>query len=79
MPQKVLSVSLIFSPFFDICDLLLKRPMTTWNGFVLIKKGKMLLMVKSFMHLSTVHKVINKNQSKCICSLAYYVNNYLNL
>ena len=36
--QNVLegSVSLMFLPHFDVfCDLLLKRPTTTWNLFVL--------------------------------------------
>ena len=48
-----LSLSLVFLVHFDvICDLSLNRHAVTWNLFVLHdKKKKVLIMVKSSMHL----------------------------
>ena len=58
-------------PHFDVfCNLLLHRPMATWNLNVLFnKKSEMLLMVTSAMHL-----IISKNQSKCVYNSACHLH-----
>ena len=61
-----LSVSMMFlSPSNDFCDLLLNRPMATWNLFVFFfNKEEAKINNDDVISLSVLQKIIVKNQSK---------------
>ena len=47
------SVSLMFLPHFDVfCDLLLNRPMATWNLFALYNKELNFILIKADGHVN---------------------------
>ena len=67
-----LSVSMmLLPPSDDYCDLLLNRPMATWNLFVffLIKKRQKLIMMMSSLHLSFKRSKLRTNQNICVFQL----------
>ena len=77
------SVSLMFIPHFDVfCDLLLNRPMATWNLFGLYndQKGK---KTDTHTHLipldySTIFGSLVPNSTFCLCFLLIFsLNNLL--
>ena len=62
-----LSVSMMFlSPSDDFCDLLLNRPMATWNLFVFFffNKEEAKIDNDDVISSSVLQKIIVKNQSK---------------
>ena len=61
-----LSVSMMFlSPSDDFCDLLLNRPMATWNLFVFfLNKEEAKIDNDDVISLSVLQKIKVKNQSK---------------
>ena len=68
-----LSMSLMLLPNFDVfCDLLLHRPMATWNLFVLYhndKEQNVFFMMMSSTCLSSIRSLIRFNQNACLIQL----------
>ena len=70
-----LSVSMMFlSPSDDFCDLLLNRPMVTWNLFVFFfNKEEAKIDNDDVISSSVLQKIKVKNQSKYLCVSASHI------
>ena len=67
MTECVIDVLTTFDVF---CDLLLNRPTTTWNLFVLYdKKSRMWLMVTLCMRTFSNRSHVRANQNACVIQL----------